>query len=239
MAVIFHYNITHMKVSVVIPAYNEEGYIKKCLTSITDQSDSADEIIVVNNNSTDRTELIAKKFGAKIVNEKAQGMTPARNKGFNSARYEIIARCDADAVVPRDWIKRIKDNFKKGDIDALTGPVFFNDSEILKSTSTIPADLAWKSFRLIARGKKYLIGPNMAITKEIWAQVKDIVEMDDKKVHEDMDLSLKIAKAGGRIGYDPALIVGISARRLKKHPESFFLEYPVRVVKTLLANNKK
>jgi len=228
-----------MKVSVVIPAYNEEGYIKKCLTSITNQSERADEIIVVNNNSTDKTEVIAKKFDVKIVNEKTQGMTPARNRGFNSAKYEIIARCDADTVVPKDWIRIIKNNFKKGDLDALTGPVFFNDSEILKSTSTIPADLAWKSFKLIANGKKYLIGPNMAITKKIWTQVKNIVEMDDKKVHEDMDLSLKIAKVGGKIGYDPTLIVGISARRLKKHPESFFLEYPVRVVKTFLANNKK
>ncbi len=228
-----------MKVSVIIPAYNEEKYIKKCLISVVNQVVSADEIIVINNNSTDKTETVAGKFGARIVNEKVQGMTPARNRGFNSAKYEIIARCDADTVVPKDWIKRIKSNFEKGDIDALTGPVFFNDSEILKSTSTIPADLAWKSFKLIANGKKYLIGPNMVITKKIWIRVKDIVEMDDKKVHEDMDLSLKIAKVGGRIGYDPALIVGISARRLKKHPESFFLEYPIRVVKTLLANNKK
>lgn len=226
-----------MKVSVVIPAYNEEKFIKKCLTSVFNQIVPADEIIVVNNNSTDKTEAIARKFGVKIIQEKVQGMTPARNRGFNSAKYEIIARCDADAVVPKDWIKLIKNNFEKGDIDALSGPTFFNDSEIL-TPSTIPADLAWRAFRLISKGRKYLFGPNMSLTKNIWERVKDIVNLDDKNVHEDIDLSLKIAKVGGKIGYDPNLIVGISARRLKKHPKSFFLEYPVRIVKTLLVNKK-
>ena len=222
----------------VIPAFNEEKYIKKCLTSVSNQIVPADEIIVVNNNCTDKTEAIARKFGARVVYEKKQGMTPARNRGFNSVKYEIIARCDADAVVSKDWIKIIKNNFKKGGIDAISGPVFFNDSQFLKSTSTVPAHLAWKSFKLISKGRKYLIGPNMALTKDIWEKVKDIVNLDDKKVHEDMDLSLKIAKVHGRIGYDPTLIVGISARRLKKHPESFFLEYPFRIVKTFLANKK-
>ncbi|MCX6704048.1 MAG: glycosyltransferase family 2 protein [Candidatus Woesebacteria bacterium] len=227
-----------MKVSVVIPAYNEEKFIKKCLVSVVNQIVPADEIIVVNNNCTDRTEAIAEKFGVRIVYEKKQGMTPARNRGFNSARFEIIARCDADTVVPKDWIKKIKNNFEKKRIDALTGPVFFNDSKLFKSNSTVAAHLAWKSFKFISNGRKYLIGPNMSLTKDIWEKVKDVVNLDDKKVHEDMDLSLKIAKVHGRIGYDRSLIVGISARRLKKHPESFFLEYPVRIVKTLLANKK-
>ena len=227
-----------MKVSVVIPAYNEEKFLKKCLTSVVNQVIPANEIIVVNNNSTDKTVEIAIKFGARVVDEKKQGIIPARNKGFNSAKYEVIARCDADAVVPRDWIKKIKNNFKKGDIDGLSGPVFFNDSTIFKSTSTLPSRLALGSLKLMSKGKRHLIGPNMVITKNIWGKVKDIVNPDDKKVHEDMDLSLKIAKVHGRIGYDPTLIVGISARRLKKHPESFFLEYPVRIVKTFLANKK-
>lgn len=225
-----------MKVSVVIPAFNEEKYIGKCLKSIVNQTVPADEIIVVNNNCTDKTEAIARKFGARIVKEKVQGMTPARNRGFNSVKYEIIARTDADTVVPKDWIKIIKNNFKKKRIDALTGPIYFNDSKLFKSKSTVPSHIAWKSFKFISNGRKYLIGPNMILTKAIWKKVKRIVNLDDKRVHEDMDLSLKIAKVHGRIGYDRSLVVGISARRLKKHPESFFLEYPVRIIKTLLAN---
>jgi len=225
-----------MKVSVVIPAYNEEKYIKKCLASVTNQIVPADEVIVVNNNSIDKTVAIAKKFGVKIVNEKKQGMTPARNRGFNEAKFEIIARCDADAVLPPDWIKRIKENFEKRKIDAISGPVFFYDSKFLKKTSTIPSHIALESLKIMSKGKRHLVGPNMCLTKKIWNKVKSHVTMDDSKVHEDMDISLNIAKIGGKTEYDPDLIVGISARRLKNNPESFFLEYPVRLFKTFLAN---
>jgi len=265
-----------MKVSVVVPAYNEEKYIKKCLFSLTNQIVPADEIIIVDNNCRDKTIEIAKKFKVRIVKEKTQGMIPARNRGFNSTRYEIIARCDADVIVPKDWIKRIKKNFEneaprphgqgsfsqassgaeslrsknaslthgltpgvfaKGDkkIDALTGPVTFTDL-FRKETSSTPSKIYLESLRAFSRGKRHLIGPNMALRKDIWNKVKNIVNLDDKKVHEDIDLSLNIAKVKGKIGYDPKLIVGISARRLKKHPESFFLEYPIRMVKTFLAN---
>ena len=227
-----------MKVSVVIPAYNEEKYIKKCLVSVTNQVVPADEIVVVNNNSTDKTVAIAKKFEVKIINEKKQGMTPARNKGFNEAKYEIIARCDADCIVPPDWIKIIKDNFEKRKIDALSGPVFFYDSKFLKKTSTIPSHLALESLKILSKGKRHLVGPNMSLTKKIWNKVKSHVTVDDSKVHEDMDLSLNIAKIGGKTEYDPDLIVGISARRLKNSPESFFLEYPIRMVKTFWFNKK-
>jgi hypothetical protein len=89
---------------------------------------------------------------------------------------------------------------------------------------------------LVSKGKKYLTGANMALTKEIWEIVKDKVNLDDKKVHEDIDLSLKIFKAGGIIGFDDDLVVRFSARRLVKNPSSFFFEYPARIVKTFWAN---
>ncbi|HSW98193.1 MAG TPA: glycosyltransferase family A protein [Candidatus Saccharimonadales bacterium] len=102
-----------MKVSVIIPVYNEEAYIHACLESVINQKEPADEIIVVDNNSIDNTPTIAKAFPeVKIVKEAKQGMIPARNKGFNSAKYEIIAKIDADTRVSPDWIQRIKKNFQ-------------------------------------------------------------------------------------------------------------------------------
>jgi len=220
-----------MKVSVVIPAYNEEKYIRKSLGSVMNQKVEADEIIVVNNNSRDRTEEIALKMGAKVVREPIQGMTPARNRGFDTAQHEIIARIDADVIVPTNWIKQIKKSFENKNYDAFTGPVTFNDL-FAKPTSTLPSKIYLESLRVFSRGNRYLIGPNMILKRNIWLKVRKTVNLDDSKVHEDIDLSLKIIKAGGRIGFDPDLIVQISARRIKKHPESFFLEYPARMIKT-------
>jgi glycosyltransferase involved in cell wall biosynthesis len=226
-----------MKVSVIIPAYNEEKYIKKCLRSILKQTVKADEIIVVDNNCCDKTATIAKKHGAKVVKERVQGMTPARNRGFNAAKYDILARIDADAIAPPDWIEKIVKNFESKNIDALSGPVVYYDFPMIPKSANF-SKIAFKSLGLVSRGRKYLTGANMALTKKIWEKVKDKVNMDDKKVHEDIDLSLKIFKAGGIIGFDNRLVVQFSARRLVKNPSSFFLEYPIRTVRTFIANRK-
>ncbi len=160
-----------MKVSVVIPAYNEEKYIGKLLDSLNNQTVKADEIIVVDNNSIDKTATIALEKGATVVKEKRQGMIHARNCGFNSAKFEIIARCDSDVVVPKNWIKKIKSNFNKGNIDALKDPVTYYDMPILPKSST-PSKIYLKTFQLMSRGKNLLIGMNMILTKKIWIKVR-------------------------------------------------------------------
>jgi hypothetical protein len=91
----------------------------------------------------------------------------------------------------------------------------------------------------MTNGKRYLQGPSMSLRKDIWLKVRDHVSLDDSRVHEDLDLSLNIIEAKGKIGFDPQLIVQISARRIKKHPESFLIEYPVRIVKTFWENRDK
>lgn len=228
-----------MKVSVVIPAYNEEKYIKKALVSVFNQTIKADEVLVVNNNSTDSTKEIALGFGAKVIDESVQGMIPARNRGFNEAKFDVIARIDADVEVKRDWIKTIKYNFTNKKIDALSGPIILTHPKLkLVPESPIPGHLYLESLRLLTKGNRYLQGPHMALTKNIWLKVKDLVSMDASKVHEDLDLSLKIIKAGGVIGYDKTLTVKESARRMIEKPESFFIEYPIRIIKTFIENNK-
>ena len=227
-----------MKVSVVVPVYNEEEYIKSCLQNLLNQTENPDEIIVVDNNCVDRTAKIARQMGAKVVKEEKQGMIHARNKGFDTASYDIIARCDADVIVSSGWIKRIKYNFVNFEMDALSGPIVYYDS-FLKSASILPSYLYLESLRAISKGNRYLLGPNMAIKKSVWLKVKKFVNLDDSKVHEDIDLSLNIIKAGGKIGYDSSLAVKASSRRIKNRPESFFLEYPARMVKTFLINKIK
>lgn len=218
-----------MKISVVIPVFNEEEYIENCLISLKKQLVLPDEIVVVNNNCTDRTILLAKKHAAIIAKEDRQGLIFARNRGFDTARYEIIARTDADTVLPFNWIKKIKENFTKEGVDALTGPIVFSD---------FPIKLAWgaifymRLMKIIQKGE-ILLGPNMALTKKMWQKVRNKVCLDERKVHEDIDLSWHILEAGGQIIYDWSLIVPASSRRIKKNPLSFFGEYPLRAIKTL------
>ncbi len=219
-----------MKTSIVIPAYNEESYLPDCLSNLLSQKEKPYEIIVVDNASKDKTSQIAKKFGVKVVLEKRQGTSFARNKGFNIAKGEIIARVDADTKPPRDWLFNIKRHLKSNPKTfALTGPIIFYD---LPFKTTLFSKAYLKASKLIS-GFYYLLGPNMVLKKDAWEKVKDEVCLDDSKVHEDIDLSIHLAKKGIEIAYDPKIINYISGRRIKYKPWSFFIEYPIRWIKTL------
>ncbi|HSW89234.1 MAG TPA: glycosyltransferase [Candidatus Saccharimonadales bacterium] len=224
-----------MKVSVVIPVYNEEAYIQACLDSIFAQKEPADEIIVVDNNSTDNTISLVKRFPeVKVVKETTQGMIPARNKGFNSAKHEIIARTDADARVPKDWIKRIKKSFRDESVIAVSGTMHFYSSPVIAKVSQWPTNIFLKAIRTAIK-HNILVGPNMALRKTAWELVKNDVCMEDKDVHEDIDLALHIA-AFGEIKFDNKSIVKASFRRYKKLTTYF--DYPYRSIKTIRRHKK-
>ena len=221
-----------MKVSVIIPTYNEEKYIISCLDSIMKQEEKPDEVIIVDNNCTDKTIEIVKKYKEiVIIKEKIQGMIPARNTGFNHAFGDILIKCDADVLLPKNFVKKVKLDFKKyQDIAGVTVYINFYDSLFLRSTK-----LYYDVYMLIAKitiGHYIFGGPAYAVSKKFWEMVKGEVCLDDKKVHEDIDLSIHIGKKG-QILFDKSLIAYASGRRIKKNPLSFFIEYPLRFFKML------
>ena len=220
-----------MKVSVIVPAFNEEKFIGACIESLQNQTVKADEIIVVDNNCTDKTIEIASKYDVRVVKESRQGMTYSRAKGFSSAKSEILARCDADSVLPPNWIERIEYNFtKRRHIDALIG---------LNTVYDFPI----KNVKLINKASVYLIkeiaghyplfGSSMAMTKKIWEEIKDDLCNDNFEYHEDVDISVHIHKLGGIIVFDPHFESQFSARRFKRDPYEIFVEYPARILKTI------
>ena len=93
-------------ISVIIPVFNGELYIQKCLDSLLDQEVKPREIIVVDNGSNDNTmALVGSYEGISLLEEKRPGAGMARNKGSKNARGSILAFIDADCRAERDWIK--------------------------------------------------------------------------------------------------------------------------------------
>lgn len=232
-----------MKISVVIPAYNEELYIGPCLESLLNQQEKPDEIIVVNNNSTDRTVEIAKNYPVRIINEPQQGMIQARNRGFNEAKYEIIARTDADTILPPTWIKNIKKKLENQKIIALSGPAKFYDLPEFAQNDTWKTQPTWlkiiKSYNKIVRKllkHDCLYGPNCILRKRAWEKIKDDVCLNDKLVHEDLDLAIHLAPLG-IVKFDNSFVVQTSVRRWKK-PESYF-NYLLKVFKSIAKHEQK
>lgn len=218
-----------MKISVIIPVYNEEKYLASCLQHVFDQEVKADEVIVVDNNSTDKSMAIARKFPVKIVKQKIQGRIPARNMGFDTAVGTIIARTDADTLVPKDWLKKIKSAFEDKRVIAFSGPARFSDVPETPDISKIPMYAFFRSFKKMYN-HDCLFGPNLAVKKSAWKKVRGSVCMDDKLVHEDVDLSLHISKVG-KIAFDYSCVVTSSARRWRKLKP--YYEYSIRYLNTI------
>jgi len=121
-----------MKLSFVIPAYNEEACIGKCLSSVLREKQRSGldvEVIVVNNNSTDKTKDVALSFpSVRVVDEPQKGIVRARQAGYRAAYGDIIANVDADNMLPDGWIERAFREFSENsDLVALSGPVIYYD----------------------------------------------------------------------------------------------------------------
>jgi cellulose synthase/poly-beta-1,6-N-acetylglucosamine synthase-like glycosyltransferase len=118
-----------MKLSIIVPAHNEEQYIGKCLSSLLNQTYKDYEIIVVNDGSTDRTEAIVKDLQKKskkiklISFKEGHSAAFARNRGAEKAKGGILVFIDADQFVKKDFLNRIAKNFENKKIGAITGKV--------------------------------------------------------------------------------------------------------------------
>lgn len=94
--------------SIIIPAYNEESYLPNTLTFLKKsmaEIDERGEIIVVDNNSTDKTSSVAKKYGTKVVREEINQISRARNRGVLNAQGKQLIFLDADTVITTQLLK--------------------------------------------------------------------------------------------------------------------------------------
>jgi len=101
-----------MKLSIIVPAYNEEKYLGLTLEKISSaliELAGSSEIIVVNNESTDKTVEIAARYKAWIVNESIHNISRVRNAGAGSASGDVLVFIDADTLVPGRLFKNIAD----------------------------------------------------------------------------------------------------------------------------------
>lgn len=197
-------------VSVVIPAYNESKVIEVCLTALTAQTQPADEIIIVDNNSADDTVAIAQAFpGVRVVAESRQGITYARTTGFNEARMDIIARIDADTVVSPRWVETIRSEFRKHtDVDALAGNAAvaeFSPAGRFWATWWYSTFRRWHEKSIGVSPMMY--GYNCALRRSAWESIRDGINFDDQRISEDVDVTISLLKNGHRVRFSPDLVV--------------------------------
>lgn len=204
------------KASVIIPAYNEEKNITKCLDSlVTQKSTYSFEVIVVDNNSKDKTSKIAegfkKKLNLKIIGEKKQGRGAARWRGFKEAQGDYLLSLDADTIVPENWLETLVNTLKSKYIAGVSSKVKIDDCSWLTNvTFSITQPLVLKFYRLLF-GHYWLNGFSSGIKREVY--LKSGGFNPNLQAQEDLDLGFRVAKYGQIKTID--LVVYFSGRRFK------------------------
>lgn len=210
-----------MKISIVIPAYNEAEYLRICLDALKNQTIKPYEILVVDNNSSDETSKIAKSYkGVKVLFEPEQGIIPARNRGFDAATGEVIARLDAESKPNPDWLEEIQRVLKNDEFVAVTGPFYYYDMPLQK----VGEQGEWAirtAVQKMLKDFQFLSGANMALRREVWKELRSEL-CKNHDIHEDLDIALHLTKRDLKIFYDEKLVVGTSARRIEDPPKRFY-----------------
>jgi len=216
-------------VGIVIPAYNEEDTIRACVVAAIHQTVPADEIIVVDNKSTDQTLAILHKLQAEfpeaplkvLRQDKSQGITPTRNMGFDAVVSDVIGRIDSDSVLEPNWVEETKKVFQNDDVHAATGPVIYYDMPLRRYMAKAD-DSARQAISRLVKQYHFLFGTNMALRRTAWEAVRGDICLDaDLEMFEDIDLSVHLYDDGFTIVYAPKMVAGMSTRRVDDSPKDF------------------
>ncbi len=210
-----------MKLSFVIPAYNEELYIGKCLDSVFRELKHTPcdcEIIVVNNASVDRTKEVASSFpGVKVVDEMTKGIVHARHAGFVASSGDLIANIDSDTVLTPGWISKVISEFDKDPkLVALSGPFIYHDApKSVQRATGFFYRLGYAGYlmnRFVFRVGSMLQGGNFVIRRTAWEKAGGF----DRSISfygEDTDVARRLHPLG-KVKFTFKLPMYASSRRL-------------------------
>jgi len=201
-----------LKVSVVIPTYNEEAIIGRTIRNLKSFLPKDVEIIVAEGYSKDLTAMIARRLGAKVVLEKEHTVGGARNEGAHAAKGDIVWFVDADTFPNKDFYEKMKAEFEEDpkivgvgchimpeNVAALRGIFFYFLNFIV--------------FFTVRMGRPNIAGSCVAYRKKQFKAINGF----DTQTHsaEDMDLTQRISKLGS-VKFLYHIIVPTSDRRVHK-----------------------
>ena len=209
-------------ISVIVCTYNRCDILNDCLQSLVYQTLNKQlfEVIVVNNNSTDETQSIAECFAIiepnfKVVIEPNQGLSHARNHGWNEAHGEYVAFIDDDCIVPTQWLSIAKDIVDQKSPGVFGGPyfAFYNSPKPLWFKDAYGSRIQGDNARALG-DDEYLDGGNIFFRRSLLHGLGGFdthLGMSGKKIAYGEETALlrlvRVKRPDQLIYYDPGLYV--------------------------------
>lgn len=187
------------KVSAIVPVYNVELYLEKCLDSLVNQTLKDIEIIIVNDGSPDNSEEIINNYTKKYQNvygykKENGGLSDARNFGIEHANGEYIAFVDSDDYIDITMLEKMYLKAKKEKLDIVVCDTIevYGDREILKKSNLHYS---------LSNIKNYIISPPMACCRIYKRNLFKNLSFEKGIFYEDLNLTPSLVKYTNKIGF--------------------------------------
>jgi glycosyltransferase involved in cell wall biosynthesis len=214
-------------VSFIIPAYNAERTIEKCVKSILSQKSEGVKIeaIVVDDGSTDKTAGVAQGLGVKVIKKPHSGVPESINVGIESSKGDFVALVDSDIYIREDWLEKALNEIAKG-YDAIN-TTRVNPSPPMKPHESLYYRILSATFSLGGKFVKGIeipaLGDASLIKREVFKKVGGFDESFSPVGGQDVEFGIRVRKYGFRTKYsrdtkyyhDTASCVSLSAKMKK------------------------
>jgi glycosyltransferase involved in cell wall biosynthesis len=197
-------------ISFVIPAFNEQELIDRCILSIELEVREPHEIIVVDNGSTDMTAIYARYLGAKVISEKRKGVVRARQAGFKEATGDLVAFIDADSELPAGWLGVMRKIMGNDRVVCCSGPLRFDLGLTKRIVTFIFYSLAVPLTKVLPMCQ----GGNCVARRDALVQC-DGFDTEIEFYGEDTSTAIRLSKVG-KVVFSLDMFVWSSARRMRQ-----------------------
>jgi cellulose synthase/poly-beta-1,6-N-acetylglucosamine synthase-like glycosyltransferase len=201
-------------VTVIVPVHNGEQTIQPLLESLQKLNYDRNkvEVIVVDGNSTDKTQEIVKKYPVKLVIEEKKGLNLARNIGIKFSNGEIIAFTDSDCIVPPNWITKIVENFKDPKVSCVGGSAKALERDYISQYADnsivrlMPFFTKREELEKVKPFFRHPAGCNMAFRRKVAEEV-GFFDENIQYGFDEVEFADRICKAGYKMVLDPNVFV--------------------------------
>ncbi len=198
---------TFARASVIIPAYNAQKTLKNCLDALLNQTILPNEIIVVDDGSTDETKSVAESYSlVKVISQQNQGPAKARNAGAQKAKSDTILFLDSDCIPEKNWLEEMIKSFEDENVVGVQGAYKTKQKSLTARFDQL--DIEYRYERMKRSKKLDWVGSYSAgYRKEIFLKEGGFDETFPKASGEDAELSYRLAEKGHRLVFASKAIV--------------------------------